>query len=85
MHAECTRENAAVTQPEELAAAVADRGAAVKTLLAAGLPTDRPGRDRLCAELHELIDAAARLQGTLAAIDGPVLRAWQFVEGGRHE
>lgn len=71
--------------PEELAAAVAERAAAVKTTLAAGLPTDRYGRDGLCAELHDLIDAAARLQGEVAAIDGPVVRAWRFVDGGRHE
>ena len=71
--------------PEELAAEVAERAGTVKAQLAAGLPPDRPGRDRLCAELHELIDAAARLQGVFAAVDGPVVRAWRFVEGGRHE
>ena len=76
--------DAAMT-PEELAAEVAERAGAVKAQLAAGLPPDRPGRDRLCAELHELIAAAARLQGVLAAVDGPVVRAWRFVEGGRHE
>lgn len=72
-----------MTQPADLAATVAtvaEGAAAVVDRLAAGLPTDRPGRDRLCEELHALIYAAARLQGTLAAVDGPAVREWRFVE-----
>lgn len=70
-----------MTQLEELAAAVAERAATVQAGLAAGLPSDRHGRDRLCAELHELVERAARLQVLLASVDGPVVRTWRFVEG----
>jgi hypothetical protein len=70
-----------MTQLEELATEVAEHAATVHAGLRTGLPSDRAGRDRLCAELHDLVDRAARLQELVASIDGPVTRTWRFTEG----
>jgi hypothetical protein len=73
-----------MTNPlEELAGEVADHAAAIEGRIRSGFPADRAERDRLCAELHGLVERAARLQEQLAAVDGPVVRAWRFTERDR--
>ena len=67
---------------EELAAEVAEWAATVQEGIRTGLPTDRASRDRLCGELQELVDRAARLQELVAGVDGPVARVWRFTERG---